>query len=169
MNEVVDEIIRRFNFDIDTFSEMINVKSKELKKETLSENVINKLLTVFSISEKELYTLKNIDVLTMSVDINNNGNKFQVINSVMRKLFKKNLVYVLTKVKVKKGILSYFKKIKLDDSFFYPSFLVKSGDVRLLVNFRDNSLIIREILKSTNDSEFEVSGYRYKKANVLKL
>lgn len=95
---------------------------------------------------------------------------------VLRDLFEKNQIYVLTKIKEHKNIFNVIailfknskKAVMSEIKAFSPCFLIKSDGLDLLVVEETDKIHIYE-LDTCDQKSFVFRGYRYRIANEIEL
>lgn len=128
---------------------------------------------------KENYTLKEEDgllELKLTFNYKRYKNKISAYSETLKKYFAHDKIYVLSRIKVHKGfqnILTILFKnsrsaVMNQIKSFVPYYLVVHQNRRLLVAIENECLFVNE-LSIEEDSVFEYRGYRFKKANLLKL
>lgn len=119
----------------------------------------------FTIEEKD-----GLLELTKKINIKSK-NALVDYKKILKKYFSRDKVFVLTKVKKHRGILSVIfgpsqKKIMNEMNTFTPSFLVKKENIELIVEIFTDHLKVYEL--SNRESErFVFKDYKYHVANEI--
>ena len=135
----------------------------------LDKKTIEKLDT--TIEEKN-----SLLVMQIHIDMNKYKNQLSSYSEILKEYFGKDKIYVLSKIKDRKGIGAMFAnffqnskdKVMNEMKSFSPSYLVKKKNSSILVTQSGEYLTIYELPESC-ESPFVFNGYRYKEANEIKL
>lgn len=176
----------RLGLSQSVMAEILDVDVKELKliesdSIEMSTRVIERLREVFDINGLVITDSaleEGLLVMTMEISTKEYDNIFKAYVETLKRFFPNPWqVYVLSKVKVKKGIGGFFDlffnnnrvSVASEMKYFSPTYLVISDDVNLIVNFEKISLKIFELGELDSYERFEFNGYRYVRANKITI
>lgn len=175
LKEKIEEIKERLSFTNKELSNLLDIKMNILVNCKDEYLIISKLKEVFNLNdelkkEDKLPLLKIIKPLNMKKYKNRVNAYNRIIKDYHTSKWK---IFVLTKTRVKEKITlsSLFKKQELKNNKieFSPSFLGVSEKTKLLINFKEDNLIIQELEQNLNENVFIIDQIKYKKANELKI
>lgn len=182
----VRKVRQRLGLNEILMAEILGISVQELKKiendsVNMSAKIVEKLTNVFDIDGKSLIN-KGVDAgligMTLRIDTKKFNNIFKAYAETLKKYFSTPWeVYVSARVKVKKGASGIFDlffnnnrvSVATEMENFSPSYFVKNGKIRLIVNFEKDVFKVLELGEVENEERFIFKGYRYTKANKIEL
>lgn len=167
-------------------SEILGISVKEYRQledgdVNVYEKIVGAFTKTFSITDEEMRDeTDSLDDIQMCLEIpvSKYKNIFEAYVGTLVKYYCDSWdVYVLAKVKVKKGIKGFFSTLFRSDKAsimnemksFSPTYLVKKKNIRLLVSIIDKSFTVSELRDIENEERFVYEGYRYVRANRVRL
>lgn len=155
----------------------------EERKARLDVTIEERCLQIFGINiaqkSKEEYTLEKKDgllKLKIAYDRKKYKNAISSYSELLKEYFIKDKIYVLSRIKVRRGLTSMFatifqnsqKSFLKEMDHFTPYYLIERSHEDILVTIDIDCLRIFE-LPSGDKTKFIFDGYRFKKANLLSL
>ncbi len=185
-HEIIVEMRRRLGLDKKILAEILRVDVKKFEKmESVSEEPDTqtwKLLCEMLDIDEEKALSEDFRLGTLHFTYKIDREKFDNIYAAYMKMLKKFFsgpwkVYVLSRVKVRRGWKNFFDLFFFDSrtsveremKAFAPSFLVRQGNINLLVHFEKDILNIVEIGDIALEKRFVYDGFRYSRANRVRL
>lgn len=176
LKQKLEEIKNRLSLSDKELALLLDLKTNIIENLLEKNLIVSKIIEIFDLTEKDLETSSSLPLLKISkpLDLKKYKNKINAYNEIIKGHYKKDWnIYVLSKIKLKKRIslLSLFKKQKRENNNyeFTPSFLAVNGKIKMLINFKENTLNIIELNNNINEDLFVVENIRYRKRNKVKI